>query len=158
MNTGGDTPPDAVERYLDAYVPGSVWELGSVPVSEAEIVEFARMYDPQPFHTDPLAAQDGPFGGLIASGWQTCVLAMQRFVPGYLSATSSLGSPAIDELRFPAPVRPGDRLRIVATVLDARPSNSKPDRGIVHTRLQAFNGEDVLVLGMVVVNLIRRAP
>ena len=158
MSTGGATRPDGAERYFDDYVTGSVWELGSVSVSEAEIVEFAGMYDPQPFHTDPVAAQEGPFGGLIASGWQTCVLAMQRFVPGYLSAASSLGSPAIDELRFPAPVRPGDQLRIVATVLDARCSNSKPDRGIVQTRLQAYNGKGVLVLGMVVVNLIRRAP
>jgi acyl dehydratase len=158
MSNDDTEPPGEAVRYFEDYVPASVWELGSVSVSEAEIVEFARSYDPQPFHTDAVAALDGPFGGLIASGWQTCVLSMQRFVPGYLSAASSLGSPAIDELRFPAPVRPGDRLSVVATVLDARESSTRPDRGIVRTQLRSFTADGVLVLSMIIVNLIRRAP
>ncbi len=83
---------------------------------------------------------------------------MQRFVPGYLSARSSLGSPAIDELRFPVPVRPGDRLRVSATVLDARVSASRPDRGIVRTRLETVNGDGTRVLSMTIVNLFLRLP
>lgn len=143
-------------KYFEDYEPGSVHDLGSVSVSAAEIMDFARTYDPQPMHTDPEAAQDGPFGGLIASGWQTCVLTMQRFVPGYLSPVSSLGSPGIDKLRFTVPVRPGDMLSVRATVLSARPSASKPDRGIVRTKLETRNGGGAVVLSMVLVNLISR--
>ena len=145
-------------RYFEDYQPGSVHELGSVSVTEAEIVDFARLYDPQPIHTDPGTAKDGPFGGLIASGWQTCVLRMQRFVPGFLSPASSLGSPGIDELRFTVPVRPDDELSVRATVISARPSASKPDRGIVRTKLETRNGDGVVVLSMIVVNLILRRP
>ena len=149
---------DQPARYFEDYEPGSVHDLGSVPISAAEIVDFARQYDRQPFHTDPEAAKDGPFGGLIASGWQTCVLSMQRFVPGYLSPVSSLGSPGIDELRFPTPVRPGDELSVRATVLSSRPSASKPDRGIVQTKLETCNSDGVVVLSMTLVNLILRRP
>lgn len=157
--TAGNIGPDGADRYFEDSIPGSVWELGEVSVSADQIIEFARCYDSQPFHTDPVAAVHGPFGGLIASGWQTCVLTMQRFVPAYLSARSSLGSPAIDELRFPAPVRPGDRLRVLATVLDARTSASRNERGIVRTKLETFNAEGSLVLSMILVNLVlRRQP
>jgi len=157
--TARNVGPDAADRYFEDYLPGSVWDLGEVSVSADEIVDFAQRYDSQPFHTDPIAAEYGPFGGLIASGWQTCVLTMQRFVPAYLSARSSLGSPAIDELRFPTPVRPGDLLHVRATVLDARTSASRNERGIVRTKLEAFNGEGSLVLSMIVVNLVlRRLP
>jgi acyl dehydratase len=144
--------------YFEDYEQGSVHELGSVSVSAAEIVDFARLYDRQPFHTDPEAAKHGPFGGLIASGWQTCVLTMQRFVPGYLSPVSSLGSPGIDELRFTTPVRPGDELSVRATVLSSRPSASKPDRGIVQTKVETRNRDGVVVLSMTLVNLIMRRP
>ena len=152
------TADQRADKYFEDYELGCVVELGSVAVSEAEIVDFARLYDPQPFHTDPAAAAQGPFDGLIASGWQTCVLTMQRFVPGYLSPASSLGSPGIDELRFRVPVRPGDQLSVRATVVAVRPSTSKPDRGIVQTRLETFNGEGALVLSMLLINLILRRP
>lgn len=153
------TDPEGADRYFEDYVPGTVWDLGEVSVTENEIIDFARRYDSQPFHTDPVAAERSPFGGLIASGWQTCLLSMQRFVPTYLSARSSLGSPGIDELRFPVPVRPGDRLRVSATVLDARTSATRPDRGIVRTKLETVNGDDTLVLSMIIINFIlRRSP
>lgn len=145
-------------RFFEDYRPGTVVDLGSVLVIEGEVVAFARRYDPQPMHTDPDAARSGPYGGLIASGWHTCALVMQRFVPGYLSPASSLGSPGIDELRFRVPVRPGDTLRARASVLTARPSQSKPDRGVVHTRLEAVNDEGAVVLSMVVVNIILCRP
>ncbi len=146
------------DRWFEDYVPGSVWPLGEVSVSEQEIIDFARSYDPQPFHVDPVAAREGPFGGVIASGWHTSVLTMTRFVPGYLSAVSSLASPAIDEMRFPAPVRPGDRLHVVATVLDARTSVSRADRGIVRTKVETSKADGTLVLSLIVVNFVRRRP
>lgn len=146
------------DRYFEDYLPGSVWDLGEVAIDELEIVEFAERYDPQPIHTDPDAARLGPYGGVIASGWQTCVLTMQRFVPNYLSAKSSLGSPAIDELRFPVPVRPGDRLHVTAMVLDARTSATRTDRGIVRTKIETRTADGVLVLSMIVVNFVLRRP
>ncbi len=141
--------------YLEDYPAGAVFTLGPVSVDEQEILEFGRRYDPQPFHADPVAAADGPFGGLIASGWHTCGLTMRALVAGYFSPDSSLGSPGIDELRWPAPVRPGDVLMVKVEVLENRQSSSKPDRGIVRSRITTTNQNGVLVLSMIAVNLIR---
>src|SRR5580692_2356968 len=116
-----------MDRYFEDYVPGSVHEFGSVQVEESEIIDFGKRFDPQDFHTDPEAAARGPFGGLIASGWHTGALMMRMLVDNYLSKASSLGSPGIDELRWLRPVRPGDTLRLRATVLDSKRSQSKPD-------------------------------
>jgi len=114
----------ASDRYLEDFVPGEVREYGPVPVSEAEILEFARKYDPQPIHVDPEWARTGPFGGLIASGWHTTALTMRLLVDNYLPAAASLASPGIDELRWARPVRPGDALSVRVTVLEVRPSRS----------------------------------
>src|ERR1035438_7980609 len=110
-------PPD---RYFEDYLPGSVSEFGSIAVDEAEIIEFGKRFDPQEFHIDPVAAARGSFGGLIASGWHTGSLMMRMIVDNYLSKASSLGSPGIDELRWLRPVRPGDTLRLRATILEPR--------------------------------------
>jgi len=115
-------------RYFDDYLPGATYDCGSVSVSEDEIVSFARQFDPQPFHVDPGAAARGPFGGLIASGWHTAALVMRQLVDHYLPEEASLGSPGLDEMRWPDPVRPGDTLRVRASVVDTRRSLSKPDR------------------------------
>lgn len=146
------------ERYFEDYVPGSVHDLGTISVSEAEIIEFAKDYDPQPFHIDPVAAKTGPFGGLIASGWHTTALMMRLFVEGYLSSASSLGSPGVDEVRWLRPVRPGDVLSVAAIVEDSRVSNSKPDRGLTRTRIEMTNVAGEPVLRMTAINLIRRRP
>src|SRR5579875_2833055 len=99
-------PPE--QRYFEDYPEGAVFEYGSVTVDAAEIIEFARRFDPQPMHVDPEAAACGPFGGLIASGWHTAGLMMRLFVEHFLPrGAASLGAPAIDELRWPRPVRPG---------------------------------------------------
>jgi acyl dehydratase len=144
--------------YLEDYEAGRQFDLGTVSVSEDEILEFGRSYDPQPFHTDPVAAAESPFGGVIASGWQTCGLTMRALVANFFSPLSSLGSPGIDEVRWPAPVRPGDVLSVRATVLENRPSKSKPDRGIIRTRIESTNQDGVTVLTMSAVNLIRARP
>lgn len=143
------------DRYFEDYIPGLVCEYGSVSLSEQEIIEFAAQYDPQSFHTDPVAAEQGPFGGLAASGWHTLSVMSRLLVDHYVSTVASLGSPGIDELRWLQPVRPHDVLRVRATVVDARRSSSKPDRGIVRTNAELFNQDDEPVLRYTVLNFMR---
>ena len=147
-----------VERYFEDYLPGTTAEYGPILVDEAQVVGFAREFDPQPFHVDPGEAANGPFGGLIASGWHTCALMMRLFAQEYLSPVSSLGSPGVDELRWILPVRPGDELRLRTTVEEARRSASKPDRGFVRTRIELVNQAGDVVLRMVAMNLISTRP
>ena len=147
-------PPD--RRFFEDYHEGNVYEFGTITISEPEIIEFARRYDPQSFHLDREKATASQFGGIIASGWHTISLAMRLYVDHYLSHESSLDSPGVDEIRWPKPVRPGDTLRIRITVLEARPSRSKPDRGIVRARVEAMNQKDELVLSMIVMSMLGR--
>lgn len=144
------------DRYFEDYVPGSVHELGTIAIGESEIIEFARRYDPQPFHIDPEAARHTQFGGLIASGWQTAGLMMRLAVDGYLSGVASLASPGVDELRWTQPVRPGDTLSVRATVLEARPSTSKPDRGLVRTLFEVRNQRGEMVMTVRGMNMLKR--
>ena len=145
-----------IERYFEDYAVGSACEFGPVEVTEAEVLEFARRFDPQPFHADPAAAATGPYGGLIASGWHTCAMTMRLLVGHYLSPASSLGSPGVDELRWLRPVRPGDRLRVRVTVEEARVSRGKPDRGIVRTLVESVNQDGEVALRLVATNLVLR--
>ncbi|NKQ54122.1 MaoC family dehydratase [Amycolatopsis sp. K13G38] len=147
-----------VMEYFEDYVPGSTHEFGTVKVTEADIIEFAAKYDPQPFHVDPAAAATGPFGGLIASGWHTVSLMMRLLVENYLSPVASLGSPGIDELRWSKPVRPGDELSARVTVVEARESKSKPDRGLVRSRIEVLNSAGDVVCGMTALNFLLRRP
>jgi acyl dehydratase len=143
------------ERYFEDYKVGSTYEYGTIAVDEAEAIAFARKFDPQPIHVDPVAAADGPFGGLIASGWHTTALMMRLFVDHYLSSVASLASPGVDELRWLKPVRPGDELRIRVTVTEARISRSKPERGIVRTMIEVLNQHGEIVSSMNAMNLLR---
>ena len=143
------------QRHFEDFVPGMVGEFGPIVVDEAEVIAFARQYDPQPIHIDPAAAANGPFGGLIASGWHTVSLVMRVLVDNYIARVASLASPGVDELRWLWPVRPGDRLRVRATVVEARRSQSKPDRGLVRTKIEALNQDGRVVLSMVAMNLFR---
>ena len=146
------------ERYFEDYPPGAVFEGGTVEVSEAEILEFARHYDPQTMHTDPAAAAHGFFGGLIASGWHTAALMMRLFAAHFLSPASSLASPGIDELRWLKPVRPGDVLSLRVTVTEARRSRSKPDQGVVRSLVEVLNQEGEVVMSLWPISLIRCRP
>jgi acyl dehydratase len=152
---GEDFPVPVDDRYFEDYQPGSVYEYGYITVSEAEILEFARAFDPQPIHVDPQAAARGPFGGLIASGWHTASMAMRLIVSHYLSRVGSLASPGIDELRWPAPLRPGDTIRAKVTIVEARRSRSKPDRGLVRTHVELITQNGDTVLTLTAMNLIR---
>jgi acyl dehydratase len=149
---------ERVIRYFEDYVPGLTVDCGSFSVDEGQIIEFAAAYDPQPFHVDPKAAAEGPYGGIIASGWQTTSLMMRQVVAHFISPESSLGAAGIDELRWPRPVRPGDTLRVTATVLDARRSNSKPDRGIVRSRMELANAAGQTVMTLIAVNFVLVRP
>jgi acyl dehydratase len=147
-----------VTVYFEDFTVGRVFELGSVEVSEDEIVGFAVRYDPQPFHVDPVAAEASPYGGLIASGWQTCALYMRQLYDGLLHDSSSQGSTGIEELRWLAPVRPGDVLSASYTVEDVAASSTRPDRGTVMFRAEMSNQDGVVVLRMRGRGLYGRRP
>ncbi|MBM3678118.1 MAG: MaoC family dehydratase [Actinobacteria bacterium] len=130
--------------HFDDFAPGREFALGTWEVTAEEIVEFGLAWDPLPFHTDPDAPPDGPYGGLIASGRHSGVIWMRLYVDAVLSRAATLGSPGLDEIRWHVPVRPGDVLTGTAKVLEARVSSSRPDRGIV-----AFEGTVVNQAGEV---------
>ena len=136
------------ELYFEDLRAGQVVELGSHTVTEEEIVAFALQWDPQPFHVDPEAAKDSVFGGLIASGWHTGAMWMRLYVDSVLDGAASMGSPGIEELRWLAPVRPGDTLNGRLTVLETTPSERRPDRGTVRIRGEMVNQDAVVVLSM----------
>lgn len=146
------------DRYFEDYVPGTVHVFGSITLTEEEILEFARRFDTQSFHTDPAAAQAGPFQGLIASGWHTTAVMMRLYADHYLSKVASLASPGVDEVRWKRPVRPDDTLSVRATVTQARVSRSKPDRGLVHTDVEVLNQHGEPVLTMTIMNMLQRRP
>jgi acyl dehydratase len=150
------SPPD--DRYFDDYRQGARFMFGPIAVEEAEVIAFARRFDPQSIHTDPQAAARGPFSGLIASGWHTIGLLMRLFVEHYLTAVASLASPGVDEVRWIMPVRPGDQLRLRVTVSETRLSRSKPDRGIVHSLVEGINQRDEVVATFKAMNLIGLRP
>jgi acyl dehydratase len=144
--------------YFDDYVPGTVHEFGAYTVTEEELLAFAKQWDPQYLHVDRERAEAGPFGGLIASGWHTVAIVMRLSVDNYLSHVASLASPGIDELRWLQPVRSGDTIRVRATVLEARPSQSRADRGLVKTLIEAINQNDEVVMTMIPTNFVARRP
>jgi len=153
MSASDSTMPVG-DRYFEDYVPGAVYEFGSIDVSEAEIIEFALRFDPQDMHLDPDAAARGPFGGLIASGWHTAAMMMRLFCNHFLSKAASLTSPGIDELRWLRPVRPGDVLRIRVSVLEGTRSRSRPDRGMVRTLVEVLNQNSEVVMSLKPMNII----
>jgi len=127
---------------------GQVIEAGPYAVTEAEVLQFARAYDPQWFHTDPDAALKGPFNGLIASGWHTCGIAMRLMAEAVLQGSESYASPGLAYVKWPHPVRPGDLLTVRATVLETRRSKSQPSLGILRWRWQMHNGAGAEVLDL----------
>jgi acyl dehydratase len=146
------------DRYFEDYAPGATYEYGYLTVTAEEILRFAGDFDPQPIHLDPQYAAAGPFGGLIASGWHTGAVFTRLYVDHYVSKVASLASPGVDELRWPAPVRPGDTVRMRVTILEARVSRRKPDRGLVRTHGQLINAHDQDVLRLDLMNLFARRP
>jgi len=144
--------------YWEDFVVGETLPIGSHTFTEAEIVEFARQFDPQPFHTDPEAARASAFGGLIASGWHTCAVCMRLNCESYINRAVSLGSPGLDNIRWHKPVRPGDTITYQRTVLEARTSRSRPDMGLVLSRTEALNQAGELVMSMEGWGMFGRRP
>ena len=145
-------------RYLEDFREGQVFELGEETIREQEILEFARRFDAQPFHTDPEAAKKSMYGGLIASGWHTASFFMGLLVRGLIHDTASLGAGGIDELRWLKPVRPGDRLRGRLTVLGVRNSSKHPERGLLTCLGELFNQRGERVLSIRWSAMIGRRP
>jgi acyl dehydratase len=146
------------KRYLEDFHPGQTIELGSCSVSREEMLEFARRYDPQPFHVDEEAAKQSIYGGLIASGWHTAAMFMRLLVDGIARNSASMGSPGIDEIRWLKPVRPGDTLTARVVILDVVPSRSKPDRGHVRGSYEVFNQKGEKVMTMIGRGIYGRRP
>ncbi|MES2957037.1 MAG: MaoC family dehydratase [Pseudomonadota bacterium] len=127
---------------------GRVIEAGPYTLSESELLQFARAYDPQWFHTDAAAAGQGRFGGLIASGWHTCGIAMRLATDAALEGSESFASPGLAYVKWTHPVRPGDALTLRATVLDTRRSRTQPNLGLLRWRWQLFNQAAIEVLDL----------
>lgn len=146
-------------RAFEDFVIGERWESAPTTLSEADIVAFGRANDPQPIHCDAVAASAGRFGGLIASGWHIATLAMRLFVEaGGYGETPVVGM-GIDELRWRRPARPGDTLRVVREVIEARRSTSKPMFGIIRTRVSVVNQDGEVVMTMISIGQVpARAP
>ena len=131
---------------------------GSHEFTSESIIEFARAYDPQAMHTDPEQARSSIYGGLIASGWHTAAIYMRLLVDAVIGGSESLGSPGIENLRWLKPVRPGDTLTARFTVLEARPSRSKPDWGVVRSRGEMLNQDGEVVMQLEATNFFGRRP
>ena len=132
--------------YFEDFTVGDVAEYGDKLVTAEEIKEFAAEFDPQPMHLDEEAAKQTLVGGLCASGWHSCCMMMRIVADGYLLNSSSMGAPGAEEIRWLAPIRPGDRLRVKTTILDKREPNSRPDFGFVRTKFEVLNTKGECVM------------
>jgi len=136
--------------HWEDFSPGQVAECGSRLITRAEIVAFAAEYDPQPMHLDEAAARATLFGGLVASGWHTCCVLMRMLSDDFLGDASFMGAPGVEEVKWLAPIRPGERINARATVLETRPSRSRPDIGFVKFRFELINAADQPVMTLIV--------
>ena len=142
--------------YFDDFQPDQVFDSKGVTLSESQILDFALLYDPQPFHLDKEAAAEGPFNGLIASGFQTLALAFRMFYQADVINACSMGSPGLDDLRWIRPVRPGDTLKVQARVKEKRASRSKPDRGTLIMDYEVLNQLHEVVMTFTAIHILAR--
>lgn len=135
-------------NYLEDFAVGQKYGTASLRVEPADIKSFASQFDPQVFHLDEEAAKKTFFGGLAASGWHTAAMTMHLLVTGGLPLAGGIIGAGMDELGWPKPVRPGDRLRVESEVVEVRPSKSRPSQGLVKMRTTTLNqnGESVQIL------------
>jgi acyl dehydratase len=137
------------EFYLEDIRVGDIFRSADYTLTEGEILDYARRYDPQPFHTDPAAARESIFGGLVASGWHTAAITMRLIAQGEVRIAGGSIGLGLEQLHWLRPARPGDTLHVEGEVLGVRPSRSHPDRGIVRLRNTTRNQTDQIVLTMV---------
>jgi len=140
-------------KHFEDYPVGAVLEFPPFATTETEIIEFAKRFDAQPFHVDPVAAKQSHFGGIIASGFHTCALAMGSLVNNGFFSTAGMGSPGLDEIRWQQPVRAGQQLHVKTTILEAKRSKSKPDRGVVRHRVELLNNHGETVMSYVAMSM-----
>ena len=143
-------------RFFEDLSPGQKFGSGTARVDEARIRSFAAEFDPQPFHLDPEAARASFFGGLAASGWHTAALTMRLLVDSELRPAGGIIGMGFDEMRWPRPVRPGDELHLAIEILETRPSQSKPELGVVKVRTTTMNQRDEAVQVSVGNLIVRR--
>jgi acyl dehydratase len=146
------------DRYYDDFKIGDRFMSGGMTMTEAGIIEFARQWDPQPFHIDAEFAKKWTYGGLIASGLHTMSATLRLWLDLGIFRASSLGSPGIGEVQFPRPVRPGDTLRVVTDITELRLSSSKPDRGVARIRQVTINQRDEPVMEQETTVFLKRRP
>ena len=145
--------------YWEDLRVGDSRQLGSHTFTREEIIDFARQFDPQPFHLDDEAARHSPFGQLVASGWHTTAICMRLVVDGFgAEGMASMGSPGVDEIRWLRPVRPGDTISLRTELIELTPSRSKPDRGSVRIRYELRNQHGELVMTMIGIGIFGRRP
>ena len=144
--------------HWEDFTAGQVAEYGPQEVTADEIKAFAAEFDPQPMHLDEAAARASMIGGLCASGWHTCAIMMRIVADGFVLDSSSRGATGCKEVKWLAPVRPGDRLRVRTTVLDARASASRPEMGFVNFRFDMFNADGVRVMTLTPHLMFGRRP
>jgi acyl dehydratase len=145
--------------YFEDMEVGATREFGSYDVTREEVLEFARKYDPQPFHLSDEEAAKTHFGRIAASGWHTCAMTMAVIARAVVDEEQAgLGSPGVDELRWLKPVYPGDRLTVHGTIVDKAPSRSRPEIGSVRTETTVTNQDDVPVMRFTSIVLMRRRP
>ena len=142
--------------HWEDFKPGAVAIYGPRLVTREEIVAFAAEFDPQPMHLDEAAASATLLGGLGASGWQTCCLLMRIIADGFLLDSTSMGAPGIDEVRWLKPLRPGTQIRVRATLLDMRASNSRPEMGFVKFHYEVLDDQDAVLTTMVCSTMLVR--
>jgi acyl dehydratase len=133
-------------RYLEDFAAGQIYRSGSVHIDKQQIIAFATEFDPQPFHVDEVAAQNSIFGGLAASGWHTTALTIRLILASNLNPAGGLVGAGVEELRWPQPVRPGDMLSVACEIIEARPSRSRPECGLVKVKTTTLNQNNEAVL------------
>ena len=136
----------AAPLYFEDFAVGQMFAYGDHLLTEAEIIDFAREYDPQPMHTDPAAAKTGLLGGLVASGWYLCALAMRLTVDALFGRVANLGSPGVEEIQWRRPARSGDRLHMRTEVLETSTTASRPDRGFVKFRFEMLRDDERVMM------------
>ena len=142
--------------YYEDIEVGAVRRFGSKAVTREEVIDFASQFDPQPFHLDEAAGKASIFGGLCASGWHTCSLAMRLMVDNFLCRAASMGSPGLETLKWLKPVYPGDTLSLRHTIVESRPLRKRADVGLVQTTWEMFNQDGDKVLHMEGYGMFRR--
>ncbi|MCM2308961.1 MAG: MaoC family dehydratase [Sulfuritalea sp.] len=151
-----NAPQKTHKYYWEDFPVGKVSEFGHMTVSVEEIIDFAGKFDPQPFHLSEEGGKNSLFGGLCASGWHTCAMAMRMMCDGYILESASLGSPGLENIRWLKPVRPGDTLHVRSVVLEARPMDSKPHVGLLRVRTEVLNQHNEEVMQMEGYGMYRR--